>query len=806
MDKISTLYAQSLLSFASYADLQKGMTLSEVSDALIKQAKMSETQAADFAAHWSVVDTYADVSGVAATVFQENATGERYLAIRGTTPTAGDLSADGILAAGLPSYLNPQFVGLQAQVETWLGDGTLPAGSTVTGHSLGGYLAAAVGTWNSGQLGEVYTYNAPGLGGFTGNVFDYFRDTFGLSDGALVSGITNVRGTAGLSVISGLGSQLAPPLFIETEAHLNPIGNHRIANLTDSLAVYDLFSKADSSLSVADVTALLKASANESQDTLENAMSALGEVLVGGFHSRAGTNAYNTNRDALYQDIQSIDTALSQGGVSIDLLGAVASDGTFSAKSASEIESLARSNIAYRYALVHGDAFAVVGADYSSADGAGELDIHDAATGSGQLTDEYLADRSAFLANLLYSNAHDTTDTGSDVEYVDLGNNVTLNEPLLSDPSKKVVFGSAGADDVDGTGDGEDRLYGMGGDDVLHGLGGADYLEGGAGRDSLDGGTGDDILNGGAGDDVLRGGDGFDTYVYGKGDGRDVIEDFEGDGEIRVQGTDLHGSSKRAFHAQDGYQWTSEDGEYTYTLLSGDLINGSRLRVAGDGIGGDGSITIEGFENGDLGINLNADRRVAILDHPETDPWADAQFTPADATTDLGENGGHAFTFALSGPAHAGDQLHLVLNGASADQFQAVLGDDTVSFQNGTLDVTLQQGQTQVSLALVHQGDVDTAQDLTLDASVIDADGTPSGDDPATHTLHLDPGGAGSDNPQTGRTIVGDLQWLDTDPDLAGIQYGYDDLGNRLYDPSNTEELDDSAFGGRALTVERNAA
>ena len=43
---------------------------------------------------------------------------------------------------------------------------------------------------------------------------------------------------------------------------------------------------------------------------------------------------------------------------------------------------------------------------------------------------------------------------------------------------------------------------------------------------------------------------------------------------------------------------------------------------------------------------------------------------------------------------------------------------------------------------------------------------------------------------RAGRTILGDLQWLDTDPDLAGIQYGFDDLGNRLYDPSNTEEPD----------------
>ena len=102
MENIKDLYTQSLLSLAAYVNLPKGA----IDKQLLIDAKMPPTQAADFASNWTVVDTYADVSGVAATVFQENATGERYLAIRGTTPTAGDLDADGILAAGVPAYMN----------------------------------------------------------------------------------------------------------------------------------------------------------------------------------------------------------------------------------------------------------------------------------------------------------------------------------------------------------------------------------------------------------------------------------------------------------------------------------------------------------------------------------------------------------------------------------------------------------------------------------------------------------------------------------------------------------------------------
>ena len=74
MDNSEILYVQSTLSLASYANLQKGAPKIDA----LKHAGLTETRAKDFASNWSVVDTYADVSGVAATVFQENATGKRY--------------------------------------------------------------------------------------------------------------------------------------------------------------------------------------------------------------------------------------------------------------------------------------------------------------------------------------------------------------------------------------------------------------------------------------------------------------------------------------------------------------------------------------------------------------------------------------------------------------------------------------------------------------------------------------------------------------------------------------------------------
>jgi hypothetical protein len=59
------------------------------------------------------------------------------------------------------------------------------------------------------------------------------------------------------------------------------------------------------------------------------------------------------------------------------------------------------------------------------------------------------------------------------------------------------------------------------------GFGGSDTLSGGAGDDQLHAGSGNDVLVGGTGDDLLYGGAGSDTYIYNRGDGDDVIDDYQ---------------------------------------------------------------------------------------------------------------------------------------------------------------------------------------------------------------------------------------------------------------------------------------
>ncbi|MHB9119793.1 MAG: hypothetical protein ACYC2R_16205, partial [Burkholderiales bacterium] len=487
---------------------------------------MTDAQATNFTASWSFVDQYTDASGASATVFQENATGKKYLTIRGTE-SPGDFNADYILALGFPSYLNPQFIQLRAQVGTWISNGTLPSGFTITGHSLGGYLAAAIGTWFSGQSGEIYLYNAPGIGGPIGNALDAFRAAFGFSNTALVPGITSIRGTAGVSLISGLGAQLAPPLFIETESRLNPIDNHSIVGLTDSLAVYALFAQLDPSLNTAGlgtITRILEASSNIAANSLEAALAAAGKIFGKTY------SAIETTRDDLYAHLYDLQAALSSSSAGLLTITSLAT------KPASDIATQAKSDLATRYALNELNPFAITGDAglYAPFNAHGELDLYDPAIGTGNLSDSYLSDRAAMLAWKIKFNQEDFVNSAAnpyhdapDAYFKDVhtGTELFLGNPAMGQMDRRyILFGDTLADTLNGSAQ-SDRLYGM------------------AGNDTLDSGGGNDYLEGGQGQDTLKGGLGYDVY---KTDTRDTLNDQDGQGEIWLDDQKLGLATRRS--------------------------------------------------------------------------------------------------------------------------------------------------------------------------------------------------------------------------------------------------------------------
>ncbi len=154
--------------------------------------------------------------------------------------------------------------------------------------------------------------------------------------------------------------------------------------------------------------------------------------------------------------------------------------------------------------------------------------------------------------DVLYGRGGDDTlygGNGKDQLYGDEG-----NDHLFGDGNNDILYGGAGGDTLNG-GKSDDRLYGEAGDDTLNGGNGDDRLYGGDGSDALDGGAGNDrleggeggldVLDGGAGEDrligdggqdrlqggkdtdYLTGGVGPDEFLFRRGDGVDVITDFE---------------------------------------------------------------------------------------------------------------------------------------------------------------------------------------------------------------------------------------------------------------------------------------
>lgn len=304
MPNLSAYLFQSDLALASYASLAIG---TPSIDELRRDAiGMSSAQAARFAEYWMVIDQYTDPSsGVSATIFQQRGsggspTGPKYLAIRGTEPSATDLTAGGLLALGLPASLNPQFVALKAQIGQWRNDSTKLGNDsfTVTGHSLGGYLAAAVKAQFGPQVADAYLYNAPGVAGPAGNLFALF----GLS-GAPTANVWNITASEGASLISGLGAPVGTAVRVQIEAAPGVgFGNHSIVRLNDALAIHALYATLDPMLTSAQLNSLVDASGSPMNNTLEFALDALRKLLIGSTVALTASD----NRDAFYTNLYAL--------------------------------------------------------------------------------------------------------------------------------------------------------------------------------------------------------------------------------------------------------------------------------------------------------------------------------------------------------------------------------------------------------------------------------------------------------------------------------------------------------------------
>lgn len=139
-----------------------------------------------------------------------------------------------------------------------------------------------------------------------------------------------------------------------------------------------------------------------------------------------------------------------------------------------EIVANARDSIAWRYALRELNPFVITDADYARHNTDGSLDLYDEASGTGTMTDRYLADRAAMLAWRIryevagarddnygqrdgpkpYNEDWDTNTVQGNWDFVDLGTRLPGGQPLtlaidgagLSLSDHQVVFGTTAHD------------------------------------------------------------------------------------------------------------------------------------------------------------------------------------------------------------------------------------------------------------------------------------------------------------------------------------------------------------------------
>jgi hypothetical protein len=477
---------------------------------------------------------------------------------------------------------------------TGSGSSVLPAGAPliVTGHSLGGHLALLFGRFFPEVTEHVYTYNAPGISA----VGEFALRAMGVPPSP-PSLVTNVASELGGEAISRIWSKPGDIVGIATEPG-SLLHQHSIVPLADTLALYGAFEmlSPDSPPDAAAVTGIIQAASPLPYDGIEVLVDELGQLLGTDIASTpiAYTSADRDARDAYFRNLFAVLDGREPGRdyQIISLVG----------KSAAELEKLAASEIGVRYALSSLQAFAAKNADYS-----GFADSH-----SG----EWLASRAEWLEAELRGNVADQPfAVGADGKSIlfrdlDIGrtyakfaesqvaqfpqspgvSDVEWLDGLMASATYDgiVTFGLSDTPNQLSGRLGDDRLFGGDAADTLVGDAGDDYLEGGAGDDRLLGDAGDDTLVGGAGADRLEGGAGADAYVYAESLDGDTI--FDTDGRIFVAGAPLVGGRGSAG------SYASTDGQYTYGF-TGDLLLGGTLTI-------NGTLRVENFHNGDLGIRL----------------------------------------------------------------------------------------------------------------------------------------------------------------------------------------------------------
>ena len=451
--------------------------------------------------------------GFQATLYRDANTNEKILAIRGTDAEVSFNGLDDILNDILLGTLgdNWQTNDLQKFYNDMVETRILSSSDklTVTGHSLGGYLAQLFTIANEDKISHTYTYNAPGLLGLTGTLLNLFGTSNIKSDK-----ITDILAKDGINFTNAMGLNVGKEIQVSGDSHA-------IKDLTQILYFYDMAVSNGASENV--VTNYLSGFYNAQNSLL---IGSVANIVQGTISKIDEIVRGNSNPNA---DIVEICNAYETNNVKfrLDLIAPTSS--VTSIFSGSNLTTPAL------YALVNLNPFIVSNINSNAYS---ELEKY-----KDEFSENYIKDKAKmFEAVLKYPNTKPVNFSYFDIK--------TKKELYSNYPGSIGVFGTNLDETIQARSNFNNRIYALAGNDSIEGGKYNNYIEAGSGNDIIDlrdskgenvvyGGVnngkdndddGNDIIYGGKGKDTMYGGSGFDSYYAGNGD--TIEDDDKGQGFV----------------------------------------------------------------------------------------------------------------------------------------------------------------------------------------------------------------------------------------------------------------------------------
>ena len=551
---------------------------------------------------------------------------------------------------------------------------------------------AGVNTLDGGAGNDVLAGGAGAdvlIGGAGVDMADYSAATAGVtvnltsgtaSDGDVLSGIENLKGSAFNDVLTGNAS---------ANVLDGGAGNDILAGgaAADTLIGGAGVDTADYAAATAGVTANLATGLASDGDTFSGIENLVGTAFDDVLNGDAGVNtldggagndvlAGGAGADVLIggAGVDTADYSVATAGVTVSLATGVASDGDV----LSSIENLKGSSFNDVLAgnaganVLNGGA-GVDTADYSTATAGVSVNLTTGLAADGDVLSN--------IENLKGSTFDDVLTGDAGVNTLDGG---AGNDALVGGAGADVLIGGAGVDTADysaanagvtvnlatGTASDGDVLSGI---ENIKGSAFDDVLTGNAVANVLDGGAGNDVLAGAAAADILIGGSGVDTADYSLATAGVVASLGTGtasDGDMLSGIENLTGSAFNDVLA----------GDAGINILDGGAGNDVLVGSAGaDTLVGGAGIDTADYSVATVGVIVN----LATGTASDGDTLSDVENLIGSAFNDVLI--GNAVANVLDGGA--GDDL--VAGGAAADTLIGGAGVDTVDYSASTISVSV---------------------------------------------------------------------------------------------------------------------